>query len=330
MHPTSLSEFTSPCVALPRAPRREKPAKSRKRTRKERTPDDGGASEPEDFGAAEAAAALAAAAAEVKAEAEAEVKAEAEAEEDAVVPDEDLLSDEEGLDLGAFGDDVAGFLRAPTLEVLRKTTKIVRPTRSFAVNSYYAAHTQANKLETKGFADADPEALDAVYRKKYKVMAKTGHRFREAALDALRMMKRADVAPDKRMEAEMSRIRESSGEDGAAYVELNNYCQRLQREKEETEEREGAAKKHAQTLTTLVVWRLKAEFAEGEFDFDSRDPMVTVDAAFVEALVRDPPKAPRKRKLEVRGPRPSGKKAPCAEESTDMASADEGGSPPPV
>ena len=264
--------------------------------------------------------------------------------DESALTDEDLLSDSEELDqiLAAFGNDMTSFLKAPMLEVLRRTTKLTVPTKSFVVNSYYAANTQSNKLETKGYAELSPGTVDGKYKAAFKGLVKIGHRFADPARAALRMMKRVDIPPEKRMDAEMSRVRESKGADGSAYVELNNYCQRLQREKDEANGPAGAPadddqdnnaephrRKNAQTLSTLIVWRLKAEFADGEFDLDATDPMVTVDAAFVEDLVKNPPKAPRKRKREVRGPRPAGRKAAAAaEESVNQSSADDDGEPP--
>ena len=119
---------------------------------------------------------------------------------------------------------------------------------------------------------------------------------------------------DKRLDFDITRMRESKGPQATAYVELNNYCQRLQRESS------AATKKNAQTLATLVVWKLKAEFADGTFDFDATDPNVTIDASFVEDLVDNPPKAPRKRKIDVRGSRPSSKKGKhSAEEASSTA-----------
>lgn len=231
--------------------------------------------------------------------------------------EEDLLSDYAGVDLEAFGNDGASFLKASTLEVMQKTHKLEDPPSSFAVNSYQAALTPGHKLENHGFAHAD---ADSSYRLRFQYMLATSHRYKGAAAEALRMMKRSHIAPERRMEAEMARIRESEGPDAEAYVQLNNLFQRLQREDK------SPAKKHAQTLATVIGWKLKSLFADGDFDFDKTDPIVTVDAAYVRALISDPPKAPRKRKLETRGPRPSGKrkeKDACAEDSVDLPSSDE-------
>eukprot|EP00873_Tetraselmis_striata_P043836 jgi/Tetstr1/464100/TSEL_008905.t1 len=238
-------------------------------------------------------------------------------DDDADDDDDARLSEEERSALKAFGDDPERFLKAPTLEVLGKTTGLVAPSSSFLVNSYHAAHTQANKLETKGYVGADS---DRVCHQKFKVMVYAKHPHMEAARAWLRMEK-SGVPPERRMEAEMSRIRESGGDDAAAYAELNNYCLRLQRERRGA----GAEKKNAHALSTLIAWKLKSEFAGGTFDFSARDPMVAVDAAYVEALVREPPQGPRKRKPEVRGPRPTGNKRAARSAEASQASSESRG-----